>query len=71
MPHSSIGTQAASTKFGWHGCVYGWKLHLVCAVGDVWIPLAALLSTASGADNTCVPTLLDELPLELRFLLGD
>ncbi|MGI8650601.1 MAG: hypothetical protein ACR2KW_09525, partial [Rubrobacter sp.] len=28
VPHSSIDTGAGWTKSGWHGWVYGWKLHL-------------------------------------------
>src|SRR3954452_13059622 len=28
VPHSSIDTEAGWTKSGWHGWVYGWKLHL-------------------------------------------
>jgi hypothetical protein len=71
VPHSSIDTEASWTKSGWHGWVYGWKLHLVCAVGAVWIPLAALLTPAAAADNVQAPALIRELPLELRFLLGD
>jgi hypothetical protein len=71
VPHTSIDTEASWTKSGWHGWVYGWKLHLVCAVGAIWIPLAALLTSASEADNIQAPALIRELPLELRFLLGD
>ncbi len=29
VPHTSIDTEAHWTKSGWHGWVYGWKLHLV------------------------------------------
>jgi hypothetical protein len=71
VPHSSIDTAAGWTKSGWPGWVYGWKLHVVCAVGAVWLPLAAALTPAPEADNTVAPALLRELPLELRFLLGD
>jgi hypothetical protein len=28
VPHTSIDTDAHWTKSGWHGWVYGWKLHL-------------------------------------------
>jgi len=38
VPHTSIDTQAGWTKSGWHGWVYGWKLHLVTTVAAVWIP---------------------------------
>jgi hypothetical protein len=48
IPHTSIDTEAHWTKSGWHGWVYGWKLHLVVTVAAVWIPLAAdKLLTAS------------------------
>src|SRR5438552_5927546 len=70
VPHTSIDTQAHWTKSGWHGWVYGWKLHVVCTVGWVWLPLAADLTAAPEADNACAPALIRELPLELRFLLG-
>ena len=30
VPHTSIDTEAGWTKSGWHGWVYGWKLHLAC-----------------------------------------
>src|SRR5215210_5220342 len=29
VPHTSIDTEAHWTKSGWHGWVYGWKLHLI------------------------------------------
>src|SRR5829696_6815846 len=28
IPHNSIDTEAGWTRSGWHGWVYGWKLHL-------------------------------------------
>ncbi len=71
VPHTSIDTEAHWTKSGWHGWVYGWKLHLVTTVAGVWIPLAAELTPANVADNEEAPILLAELPAELRFLLGD
>lgn len=71
VPHSSIDTEAAWTKSGWHGWVYGWKLHLVCTAARVWIPLAADLTPANAADNMQAPALIQELPCDLRFLLGD
>ena len=71
VPHTSIDTEAGWTKSGWHGWVYGWKLHLICAVGAVWIPLAATLTPAPEADNVHALALLEELPREVRFLLGD
>jgi len=71
VPHTSIDTEAHWTKSGWHGWVYGWKLHLVVTVAAVWIPLAARLTPANAADNAVAPALLDDLPAEVRFVLGD
>jgi len=71
VPHTSIDTQAHWTKSGWHGWVYGWKLHLVCTVASVWIPLAAYLTPANEPDNEVAAQLIPELPEEARFMLGD
>jgi Transposase DDE domain len=71
VPHSSIDTEAHWSKSGYHGWWYGWKLHLACTVAAVWIPLAAELTPANQADNEVAPALLEQLPLHLRFLLGD
>ncbi len=79
VPHTSIDTEAHWTKSGWHGWVYGWKLHLAGAVawaaeqggGMLWIPLAADLTAANVADNERALDLLAELPDEVRFVLGD
>src|SRR3954465_7763857 len=71
VPHSSIDREAHWTKSGWHGWVYGWKLHLVVTVAAVWLPLAADLTPANEADNEVAPRLLPELLPALRFLLGD
>jgi hypothetical protein len=71
VPHTSIDTEAGWTKSGWHGWVYGWKLHLICTAGDVWIPLAAALTAAHVGDNTQAPELVREMPGEVPFLLGD
>lgn len=71
VPHTSIDTEAGWTKSGWHGWVYGWKLHLICAAGEAWIPLAAALTAANVGDNTQAPELVREMPAEVHFLLGD
>jgi len=71
MPHTRIDTEAGWTKSGWHGWVYGWKLHLASTVADVWIPLAALLTPANTDDGEMAVLLLPQLPLETRFVLGD
>jgi Transposase DDE domain len=71
IPHTSIDTEAHWTKSGWHGWIYGWKLHLIWAVAAVWIALAAELTAANVADSEQAPMLLRELPAEVRFVLGD
>ena len=71
VPHTSIDTEAHWTKSGWHGWVYGWKLHLGTTVAGVWIPLAADLTAANVADHVHALTLLAELPAEVRYVLGD
>jgi len=71
VPHTSIDTEAHWTKSGWHGWVYGWKLHLVITVAGVWIPLRAALTPANTADNEQATELLTELPAATRFVLGD
>jgi hypothetical protein len=71
VPHTSIDTEAGWTKSGWHGWVYGWKLHLAIGVCGVWIPLSARLTPANTADNEMAPHLIEELPGEARFVLGD
>src|SRR5215208_536361 len=71
VPHTSIDIEAAWTKSGWHGWVYGGKLHLAIAVCEVWIPLCARLTPANPADNAVAPHLIEELPEEVRFVLGD
>jgi hypothetical protein len=71
VPHTAIDTEAHWTKSGWHGWVYGWKLHLVVSVAAVWIPLAAELTPANTADNVQAPSLLRDLPPVVRFILGD
>jgi hypothetical protein len=71
VPHSRIDTEAGWTKSGWHGWVYGWKLHLACTVGTLWIPLAACLTPADVFDGTVGPSLVAQLPSVIRFVLGD
>jgi hypothetical protein len=71
VPHASIDTEAHWTKSGWHGWVYGWKLHLVVTVAGVWIPLRAALTPAHTADNEQATDLLTDLPADIRFVLGD
>ncbi len=71
VPHTSIDVEAHWTKSGWHGWIYGWKLHLITTVAGVWLPLAAALTPANRDDAAMALILLDEAPAEVRFLLGD
>jgi Transposase DDE domain len=71
IPHTSIDTEAGWSKSGWHGGWYGWKLHLAVTVGSVWLPLAAELTVANHADNEVAPRLLEQVPAEVRVVLGD
>jgi hypothetical protein len=71
VPHSSIDTEANWSKSGYHGWWYGWKLHLACTVGSLWIPLAAEVTVANTYDATVAPRLLEQLPDEIRYVLGD
>jgi hypothetical protein len=75
VPHTSIDIQAHWTKSGWHGWVYGWKLHLLTVVASVWIPLAAELTPANADDSGEAGKLIImdkcDLPPDIRYLLGD
>lgn len=75
VPHSSIDQEAHWTKSGWHGWVYGWKLHLITAVANIWIPLAAELTPANHDDTMEAAKLMLRgkcpLPSDIRYLLGD
>jgi hypothetical protein len=71
VPHSSMDTEAGWSTSGWHGWWYGWQLHLAVTVGSVWIPLAAELTVANRGDNEEAPLLLEQLPAEVRSVLGD
>src|SRR5215211_3331372 len=64
VPHTSIDTEAHWTKSGWHGWVYGWKLHLVVTAAGVWLPLRAALTPANVADNVEAFLLVADLPTE-------
>ncbi len=71
VPHTRIDTEAHWTKSGWHGWIYGWKLHLIVTVGTVWLPLAAELTPANRADNEEASALLDAMQQDDVFILGD
>jgi hypothetical protein len=71
LPCVTLDVEADWGRSGWHGWVYGWKLHLASLVGGCFIPLAAVLTKASVHDATAAPALLDELPADTRYVLGD
>jgi hypothetical protein len=71
LPIVTLDVEADWGRSGWHGWVYGWKLHLASLVGGCFIPLAAALTKASMHDASVASALLDEVPLETRFVLGD
>lgn len=71
VPLPSLDTEAHWTKSGYHGWLYGWKLHIATVVGSVWLPIAAELTAANSMDNLIAPRLIRHLPGETRFVLGD
>ena len=71
LPVITLDVDADWGRSGWHGWVYGWKLHLASAVAGCFLPLAATLTKASVHDATAAPALLDELPADTRYVLGD
>jgi Transposase DDE domain len=71
LPHTAIDTEAGWRKSGWHGWWDGGKLPLAVTVGALWIPLAAELTVANRGDNEAAPVLLEQLPEEVRYVLGD
>ena len=71
VPHSTIDTEAHWSKSGYHGWWYGWKLHVASTTGSLWIPLAAGLTPANVYDAGPAPELIRQLPIEVRFVLGD
>lgn len=71
VPHSRIDTEAGWTKSGWHGWVYGWKLHVAATVGEVWILMSARLTEANVYDGEGGEAMVPELPSEVAFVLGD
>lgn len=71
LPIITLDVEANWGKSGWHGWVYGWKLHLASVVAGCIIPVAAELTAANVHDQTMAPHLLREVPLETRYVLGD
>jgi hypothetical protein len=71
VPHSSIDTEAHWSKSGHHGWWYGWKLHLASTIASIWIPLAADLTPANVHDSRMAPALIEQLPIQTRFVMGD
>lgn len=61
IPHTRIDTDAHWTHSGWHGWVYGYKLHVLTTVSPrVWLPLAAAVTPANVADNVQAAALLPQ-----------
>jgi hypothetical protein len=71
VPHTSIDTEAHWTQSGWHGWVYGWKLHVVSVVAAIWFLVAAVLTEANIGDSDPAPELLREVPADVRFVLSE
>lgn len=71
LPNTSIDTDAHWTKSGWHGWVFGYKLHLVITMANIWIPLAAQLRPANEADNVVAEELVAAVRAQTRFFCGD
>jgi hypothetical protein len=71
VPQTSIDTEAHWPKSGWHGWVYGWKLHVGPVVAAVWIPVAAELTAATHADHASALRLWPALPPEAHVVVGD
>jgi hypothetical protein len=71
VPNTSIDTDAHWTKSGWHGWVFGYKLHLIVTMASVWIPLAAQLRPANEADNVVAERLVAAVRAQVRFYCGD
>jgi hypothetical protein len=71
IPPTSIDPEAGGSQSGWHGWWYGWKRPLAVTVGSVWIPLAAELTVANRGDNAVAPLWLEQLPWDVRYVLGD
>ena len=46
-------------------------MHLATTVGEVWILLGANLTPANIHDSKSAQTLIEELPEQGRFVLGD
>lgn len=71
VPDTRIDTEAGWTKSGWHGWVYGWKLHVIVTASRILIPLIAWATAANTADNIIAYNLVGKLPKCIRWLLGD
>jgi len=67
VPHTSIDTDAHWGKSDWHGWIYGWKLHVVLTVDDVWLPLVAELTPANTRRYILGAVFVYQLILWYRF----
>lgn len=71
LPCVTLDVEADWGRSGWHGWVSGWNLHVASLVAGCFLPVAAVLTKASAHDASVAPALLDELPPDTRFVLGD
>lgn len=71
VPNTTIDTDAHWTCSGWHGWVFGYKLHLIITMAGVWIPLAAVLRPANEADNSVMQAMIPTLRVRPSFVCGD
>jgi hypothetical protein len=69
-PQPSMATEAPWPQSGWHGWVYGWKLHVGPVVAAGWIPVAAELTAATHADPASALRLWPALPPEAHVVVG-
>src|SRR2546429_1139146 len=70
IPHTSIDTQAHWTKSGWHGWVYGWKLHVVSVVAGGLVSLPSLPTPAHIPGNEPWPPPLRGVSAPVPVVLG-
>jgi len=71
LPCVTLDVEADWGRSGWHGWVYGWKLHVASLVAGCFLPVADVLTKSSVHDAAVAPALLDELLPATRFVLGD
>lgn len=70
LPVSTLDVAADGGTAGWHGGVWGGKLHRAAVGGSCFIPRAADLTQASVHHAPVAPAVRDELPLATRVVRG-